>query len=148
MATQTVREVLEEALGPDWREEIVWLDGGATAAASIGQVHRARWKDGRDVAVKVQYPGAGEALMGDLRQLARVARGIAPCSRASTSGRWSTSCRTARPRSSTTASRREAQQAFADAFADDPDIFVPNVVHATETVLVTEWMDSTGSLAR
>ena len=41
-----------------------------------------------------------------------------------------------------------AQQAFADAFAEDPDILVPNVVHATETVLVTEWMESTGSMAK
>jgi predicted unusual protein kinase regulating ubiquinone biosynthesis (AarF/ABC1/UbiB family) len=40
------------------------------------------------------------------------------------------------------------QQAFADAFAEDPEILVPNVVHATETVLVTEWMESTGSLAK
>src|SRR6185312_2098374 len=35
---------------------------------------RGRWSDGREVAVKVQYPGAGEALMGDLRQISRVAR--------------------------------------------------------------------------
>ena len=34
--------------------------------------------DERDVAVKVQYPGAGEALMSDLRQISRVARGVAP----------------------------------------------------------------------
>ena len=54
---------------PDWKEQLVWLDGGPTAAASIGQVHRGRWHDGREVAVKVQYPGAGDALRSDLRQL-------------------------------------------------------------------------------
>ena len=39
------------------------------AAASIGQVHKAVWRDGREVAVKIQYPGAAEALMSDLNQL-------------------------------------------------------------------------------
>ena len=41
-------------------------------------MHKGRWHDGRDVAVKVQYPGAGDALMSDLRQLARLARTIGP----------------------------------------------------------------------
>ena len=63
MPTQTVRDQIERDLGADWRDELVWLDGGPTAAASIGQVHRGRWQDGREVAVKVQYPGAGEALL-------------------------------------------------------------------------------------
>ena len=48
------------------------------AAASIGQVHRAVWHDGREVAVKVQYPGAGEALLSDLNQLSRFARLLGP----------------------------------------------------------------------
>ena len=76
MPTQTVRDALARDLGPDWREQLVWLDGGPAAAASIGQVHKGRWHDGREVAVKVQYPGAGEALRSDLRQLARLARTV------------------------------------------------------------------------
>ena len=66
------------SLGADWKKDLVWLDGGPTAAASIGQVHKGRWHDGRDVAVKVQYPGAGEALMSDLRQIARLGKTVAP----------------------------------------------------------------------
>ena len=78
MPTQTVRDILARDLGEDWQERLVWLDGGPTAAASIGQVHRGRWHDGREVAVKVQYPGAGEALRSDLKQIARLGRTIAP----------------------------------------------------------------------
>ena len=82
MPTATVRDVLARDLGADWQARLVWLDGGPTAAASIGQVHRGRWltADGveHDVAVKVQYPGAGDALQADLRQLSRLGRTMAP----------------------------------------------------------------------
>ena len=71
-------EEIEDALGPDWRDQLVEMDETAAAAASIGQVHRGRWHDGREVAIKVQYPGAADALLGDLRQIARVAKGMAP----------------------------------------------------------------------
>ena len=57
-----------------WRERFRHFDDQPAAAASIGQVHRATWRDGRDVAVKIQYPGAATALMADLNQLARFAR--------------------------------------------------------------------------
>ncbi|MFC7501902.1 AarF/UbiB family protein, partial [Nocardioides sp. GCM10030258] len=78
MPTQTVRNILAEDLGPNWKNQLVWMDGAPTAAASIGQVHEGKWHDGRRVAVKVQYPNAGEALMSDLRTLARAARAIGP----------------------------------------------------------------------
>src|SRR5690349_14406765 len=62
MPTQTVRDTIAADLGDDWRDRLVELDPMPAAAASIGQVHKGRWYDGREVAVKVQYPGAGEAL--------------------------------------------------------------------------------------
>ncbi|MFL6172561.1 MAG: AarF/UbiB family protein, partial [Marmoricola sp.] len=76
MPTITVRQILSRELGAE-AGRLTNLDGEPAAAASIGQVHRARW-DGEDVAVKVQYPGAGDALRSDLRQLARVARTLGP----------------------------------------------------------------------
>ena len=88
MPTQTVREALARDLGPDWKDQLVWLDGGPTAAASIGQVHRGRWHDGREVAVKVQYPGAGEALPPTCASWPGSARSIGPLdARAWTSSR-------------------------------------------------------------
>src|SRR6476661_7126622 len=78
MPTMTVRSLLARELGEDWKQRLVELDPVPAAAASIGQVHKGRWVDGREVAVKVQYPGAAEALASDLRQIARVARGLGP----------------------------------------------------------------------
>jgi len=62
---------LSFAYGTDWRQRLVDFDDTPAAAASIGQVHRGRWRDDRgnivDVAVKVQYPGVAKALRSDLR---------------------------------------------------------------------------------
>src|SRR5690606_20708281 len=74
----SVHKVLSEQLGDAWRNRVVEFDGAPAAAASIGQVHRAVGKErgrkrGRPVAVKIQYPGAGDALLADLGQLSRVA---------------------------------------------------------------------------
>jgi predicted unusual protein kinase regulating ubiquinone biosynthesis (AarF/ABC1/UbiB family) len=147
MPTQTVREQIERDLGPDWRSQLVWLDGGPTAAASIGQVHKGRWHDGRDVAVKVQYPGAGDALMGDLRQLARVAKGVAPVFPGIDIGPLVAELQARAADELDYSLEAEAQRAFAEAFRGDPDIVVPDVVAVGETVLVTEWLESPASLA-
>ncbi|RYE87150.1 MAG: AarF/ABC1/UbiB kinase family protein, partial [Myxococcales bacterium] len=78
MPTITIRERLREELGNDWTNHLVDFDPEPAAAASIGQVHRGHWHDGREVAVKVQYPGADEAMMSDLKQLSRLARSLGP----------------------------------------------------------------------
>src|SRR4051794_4246913 len=74
MSTATVHKVLGEQFGPGWREKFTSFEDKPAAAASIGQVHRAVWADGRPVAVKVQYPGAADALLSDFAQVARVGR--------------------------------------------------------------------------
>ena len=151
MPTQTVRQQLTEHLGDDWRERLVWLDGSPTASASIGQVHRGRWRhhDGTetDVAVKVQYPGAGEALMSDLRQLARVARGVAPGFPGIDIKPLVEELQSRAAEELDYHLEAEAQAAYAEAFRDDPHVAVPAVVAVGGEVLVTEWMDSPHSLA-
>ena len=67
MSTSMVHRVLADELGQDWRERLHAFEATPSAAASIGQVHKAVWHDGRSVAVKVQYPRAGDALATDLR---------------------------------------------------------------------------------
>lgn len=60
---------LERELGADWREKLQSFDEVPIAAASIGQVHRAVLKDGRVVAMKIQYPGVADSIESDLYNL-------------------------------------------------------------------------------
>ena len=146
MPTQTVRDQIALDLGPTGQDDLVWLDGGPTAA-SIGQVHRGRWRDGREVAVKVQYPGAGEALNSDLRQLARLARTIGPLVPGIEVKPLVEELQARAADELDYTLEAEAQRAFAAAFRDDPDIVVPDVVAVGREVLVTEWLESPASLA-
>src|SRR6266705_3152175 len=116
LPTATVHRVLAADLGEDWRDTFAEFDDNPAAAASIGQVHKARWHDGRLFGVLM--PGLEvKPLLEELR--ARVAEELDY--------------------------RLEgaSQAAFAEAFAGDPDIFVPQVLQATDLVLVTEWIDGT-----
>ncbi|MFC3777078.1 ABC1 kinase family protein [Mycolicibacterium holsaticum] len=135
-----IHRVLAEQLGTRWRERFAEFDDAPVAAASIGQVHRALWHDGRSVAVKVQYPGADVALMSDLRQLRRFSRLIEPLF----------SGLAVRPMIEELSARMadeldyrheaDNQRAFAAAFADDPQFLVPKVIASSPKVLVTEWV--------
>ncbi|RLL68799.1 AarF/ABC1/UbiB kinase family protein [Streptomyces sp. Z26] len=140
MPTATVHAVLAERLGEDWRDLFEEFDDKPAAAASIGQVHRAVWHDGREVAVKVQYPGAGEALVSDLAQLGRFARLLGPLIPGMDIKPLIAELRERVTEELDYALEAEAQRAYAAEFADDPDVFVPDVVHQGDQVLVTEWM--------
>jgi predicted unusual protein kinase regulating ubiquinone biosynthesis (AarF/ABC1/UbiB family) len=74
MPAADVHRVLDEQLGRQWRRRFRDFDDVPAAAASVGQVHRAVLADGREVAVKVQYPGADLALSADLRTLGRFSK--------------------------------------------------------------------------
>lgn len=148
MPTSVVHRVLAAQLGANWREMFVSFDENPAAAASIGQVHRAVWSDGRDVAVKMQYPGAAKALMSDLRQISRLSRlfgvmapglDIKPLIRELQE-------RVAEELDYTL--EAQAGATFAAAFADDPEIVIPTPIHHTERLLVTTWLESEYSLAK
>jgi predicted unusual protein kinase regulating ubiquinone biosynthesis (AarF/ABC1/UbiB family) len=143
MPARTVEGVLTESLGRDWHKRFVDFDDEPAAAASIGQVHRAVWRDGRPVAVKVQYPGAGEALATDLRQLDR----LVPVLRVAAPGLEARAL-FAELRARLMAEvdygqEAAAQTAFAKVFRDDSDFVVPTVVAVTDRVLVSDWLDGT-----
>jgi predicted unusual protein kinase regulating ubiquinone biosynthesis (AarF/ABC1/UbiB family) len=78
---EEMRRVLESDLGEGLEDVFAEFDSDAFAAASIGQVYRARLHDGRRVAVKIQYPGIARAVRADLQNLGlilRVAKMMAP----------------------------------------------------------------------
>ncbi|GGT09728.1 ABC transporter ATP-binding protein [Streptomyces kurssanovii] len=141
MPTRTVHSVLEERLGEDWRELFLSFEDKPSAAASIGQVHRAVWHDGREVAVKVQYPGAGDALLSDLAQLSRFARLLGPLIPGMDIKPLISELRDRVSEELDYALEAQAQREHAAEFADDPGVLVPGVVHQSDQVLVTEWID-------
>ncbi|QES50043.1 ABC transporter ATP-binding protein [Streptomyces venezuelae] len=137
----TVHRVLADRLGADWRELFVSFEDKPAAAASIGQVHRAVWHDGREVAVKVQYPGAGEALLSDLKQLGRFAGLLGPLIPGMDIKPLIKELRNRVAEELDYELEAEAQRIHAEAFEGDPDVLVPDVVHQGDQVLVTEWVE-------
>jgi len=148
MDAAAVHEMLAAELGAGWRRRFRSFDQNPTAAASIGQVHRGVWADGREVAVKVQYPGAGEALRADLRQIQRAGSLLAGLFPNIDVKALVTELQERVGEELDYRLEAQAQAAFERAFSDDPAVVVPAVVDGTERVLVTAWMDSTGSLSR
>ena len=148
MSSAVVHQQLVKEFGAGWKRRLVAFDDTPAAAASIGQVHRGRWVDGTEVAVKIQYPGAEEAMVADLRQIGRLARtvgGLVPGI-------------DLRALAQELADRVveeldyelefASQQRFHDALAGHERYVVPRPVAHTRRVLVTEWLESPASVAR
>ena len=141
LPARTVHTVLSHELGTRWRDRFQSFDDRPAAAASIGQVHRAVWADGRDVAVKVQYPGAGDALLSDLTQIGRMSRLVGLLVPGLDVKPLVAELKARVAEELDYALEASSQATFAAAFADDPDILVPAVVEGSDRVLVSEWVD-------
>jgi predicted unusual protein kinase regulating ubiquinone biosynthesis (AarF/ABC1/UbiB family) len=138
-----VHRVLDAQLGTKWRSRFSSFDDTPVASASIGQVHKAVWSDGRDVAVKIQYPGADEALRADLKTLQRmvgVFKQLAPG--ADVKGVVDELIERTEMELDY---RLEAdnQRAFAKAYADHPRFLVPHIVASAPKVVIQEWIEGT-----
>uniref|UniRef100_A0A131YDK4 Chaperone activity of bc1 complex like mitochondrial n=1 Tax=Rhipicephalus appendiculatus TaxID=34631 RepID=A0A131YDK4_RHIAP len=64
-----MERVMVHELGPDWESKFASFERKPFAAASIGQVHLATLHDGREVAIKIQYPGVAEGINSDINNL-------------------------------------------------------------------------------
>ncbi|MEM8770660.1 MAG: AarF/ABC1/UbiB kinase family protein [Pseudomonadota bacterium] len=80
MPPAQLKRVLNENWGRDWLTRFENFDVKPIAAASIGQVHRARTADGRDLAIKIQYPGVRQSIDSDVDNAASLLRlsGLTP----------------------------------------------------------------------
>uniref|UniRef100_A0A8C1R2C8 Coenzyme Q8B n=1 Tax=Cyprinus carpio TaxID=7962 RepID=A0A8C1R2C8_CYPCA len=72
MPAWQVHKVLEEDLGSGWKEKLSSFEEKPFAAASIGQVHHSVLPDGREIAMKIQYPGVAESIRSDINNLMSV----------------------------------------------------------------------------
>ncbi|XP_074118698.1 atypical kinase COQ8A, mitochondrial [Sminthopsis crassicaudata] len=72
MPLKQMTKTLNNDLGPNWRDKLEYFEERPFAAASIGQVHLARMKNGREVAMKIQYPGVAQSINSDVNNLMAV----------------------------------------------------------------------------
>jgi predicted unusual protein kinase regulating ubiquinone biosynthesis (AarF/ABC1/UbiB family) len=144
-----MRAVIEDGLGERIGDVFAEFDEHAVAAASIGQVYRARLRDdagklgGREVAVKVQYPGVAQAVRSDLQNLGlllRVAKRIVPGIDVKA---LSAEIKERLIDELDYEQEAQAQRAMARAWRGHPFVVIPEVVTAlsSERVLVTEWIE-------
>lgn len=141
MPAHKVHRVLDAQLGTKWRSRFSSFDDSPMASASIGQVHKAVWSDGREVAVKIQYPGADEALRADLKTMKRlvgVVKQLAPG--VDVQGIVDELIERTEMELDY---RLEAdnQRAFARAYQDHPHFVVPHIVASAPKVVIQEWID-------
>lgn len=141
LSAEKVHRVLDGQLGTKWRDRFASFDDEPVASASIGQVHKGVWRDGREVAVKIQYPGADEALRADLktmRRLTSMLKQLAPG--ADVQGVVDELVERTEMELDY---RLEAdnQRAFAKAYEGHPHFLIPHVVGSSPKVVVSEWVE-------
>jgi predicted unusual protein kinase regulating ubiquinone biosynthesis (AarF/ABC1/UbiB family) len=141
-----MRTVIEDELDEPLKDVFDEFDEEPIAAASIGQVYRARLADGRQVAVKVQYPGVAAAVRADMQNLGlilRLAKRIAPGMDPKAIGE---EIRSRIQDELDYELEAQNQRALARIFRGHPFIVIPDVVTSLsrERVMVSEYVHGTG----
>ncbi|MCF8571695.1 AarF/ABC1/UbiB kinase family protein [Gordonia sp. HY002] len=138
---RAMKRVLEKSLGARF-SQIAHLEG-PIAAASIGQVYRARLSDGREVAVKVKYPDIDRMVAADLKNLSLLTRVIGSHIRAANPDEIVDEVVRQIRTELDFAAECANQQRFAERFEGHPAFRIPGVVEefCTDEVLVSEFVD-------
>ena len=140
MSAELAAGVIERELGDRPERLFLEWDPAPLASASIGQVHRAITRDGRAVAVKVQYPGVDEAIAADLDSAGVVFGAMGLAFSGFDPGPLVEEIRARVIEELDYANEARNQQLFADTYRDHPFIHVPDVVTelSTPRVLTTD----------
>jgi predicted unusual protein kinase regulating ubiquinone biosynthesis (AarF/ABC1/UbiB family) len=141
-----MRRVIEEDLEDPIDEVFASFDEEPIAAASIGQVYRARLRDGRDVAVKVQYPGVAAAVRADMQNLDMIMRLLKRMTPGMDAKAIAAEIRERIGEELDYELEAQNQGALARIFRGHPFIAVPEVVTglSRERVLVSEFVEGVG----
>jgi predicted unusual protein kinase regulating ubiquinone biosynthesis (AarF/ABC1/UbiB family) len=141
MPANRVHRVLDAQLGTKWRDRFSSFNDTPVASASIGQVHKAVWSDGRDVAVKIQYPGADEALRADLKTMQRMVGVLKQLSPGADVQGVVDELIERTEMELDYRLEAENQRAFAKAYRDSPHFAVPRIVASAPKVVIQEWIE-------
>jgi predicted unusual protein kinase regulating ubiquinone biosynthesis (AarF/ABC1/UbiB family) len=141
-----MKGVIESELERPITEAFASFDEQPIAAASIGQVYRARLHDGREVAVKVQYPGVAAAVRADMQNLDMILRLLRRMTPAIDVKAVAAEIRERIGEELDYELEAQNQRALARIFSGHPFILVPNVVSSLtrERVLVSELIHGVG----
>ena len=145
-----VRRRMASELGPDWESRFTSFGHEASAAASLGQVHRATLPDGQDVACKLQYPDMASTVEADLRQL-RVGLSLYRRVDSAINLEDIYSELAERLREELDYGREAAQlRLYGQMLKDEPTVHVPVPVEAfsTRRLLTMSWLDGRSVMAR
>jgi predicted unusual protein kinase regulating ubiquinone biosynthesis (AarF/ABC1/UbiB family) len=144
MPPAQLRNVLTAEWGAEWHKRFRRFDVRPFAAASIGQVHRAQTLDGRDLAVKVQYPGIRASIDSDIANIAALTRvpGLLPAGM-DLSPLWHEARRSLHHEANYQAEAQSLQR-FGTYLATDPDFALPALHRdlTTANVLAMEYLQS------
>jgi predicted unusual protein kinase regulating ubiquinone biosynthesis (AarF/ABC1/UbiB family) len=138
-----VRRRMKTELGADWQSKFESFDKDSTAAASLGQVHKAQTLDGQDIACKLQYPDMQSAIEADLQQLKIIF---------SLYGHYDKTVSTEQIHNELSARLFEEldyelearyQKLYAHMLRDEKNIHVPEVIDSLSTrrLLTSTWLD-------
>lgn len=143
MGWSFVRRRMKAELGKDWQEKFASFDKESTAAASLGQVHKATTHDGQIIACKLQYPDMQSAIEADLNQLKLIF---------SIYGRYDSSIKTDGIHAELSERLREEldytleakyEKLYAYMLRDEKNVHVPDIIDnlSTPRLLCSTWLD-------
>ena len=135
--------VLDAEYGRDWKQRFRRFEFTPIAAASIGQVHRAETRDGRRLALKIQFPGVRESIDSDIDNLGFLGRNLGMVPKGLDIDPMLEQARRQLHQEADYAAEADALEAYGKLIGDDPDLSVPKVHRdlSTQRILAMDFAE-------